>query len=118
MPSVFRIMGRFAGHAMRNQAVNVAVNRASRRVYREMRLADIRMKLGLLRRKRTHHLHLLGRTVYRLAAHNNGEPFDDTRTSTITRVLHEIDLEIEEAAGELERRKTEQVQKTDKSRQS
>ncbi|MFC1511901.1 hypothetical protein ACFL5H_01740 [Candidatus Latescibacterota bacterium] len=115
MSTIFRIMGRFAGHAMRSHAINMVVNRASRRVYREMLLADIKIKLGLLRRKRTHHLHLLGRTVYRLASSNNGEPFDDTHTSTITRVLCEIDLEIDEAAGELERRKTEQVQKAGKS---
>ena len=111
MPSFFRIMGRFAGRAMRNQAVNVAVNRTSQIVYHEMRLADIKMKLRLLKRKRTHHLHILGRTVYRITANNSGEQFDDTHTSTLTRVLREIDLEIEEAAGELERRKKEQTAK-------
>ncbi len=107
MASIFRIMGLLAGHAMKNQAINVAVNTASKIVNREMRLTDIRLKLRLLKRKRDHHIKLLGRTIYRLSI-NHCESLDTENTRTITRVITEIDCEIKAARDELERRKAEE----------
>ena len=104
MASFYRSMGRLAGRAMRNQAVNTAVSKASRTLYREMTLADIKLKRRLLEKKRAHHITLLGKTVYHLTA-NGHDPLADAHTLTITRVLKEIDLEIEAATDEIERRK-------------
>ena len=106
MASIFRIMGLLAGHAMKNQAINMAVGTTSKVVHREMRLADIRLKLGLLKRKRDHHIKLLGRTIYRLSINNC--PLDTENTRTISRVIAEIEVEIKAAGEELERRKAEE----------
>lgn len=109
MASIFRIMGHAAGRALKHQAVNTAVRKTSSFMYREMALADIKLKLRLLEKKRAHHIRLLGRTVYRLTS-NDIPPLDDSHTQTIVRVLREIDLEIGAASEELARRNE---QKTD-----
>jgi hypothetical protein len=107
MPSIFRIMGLLAGRAMKNQGINLAVTATSKLVYREMRLTDIRLKLGLLKRKRDHHIKLMGKIVYRLST-NNCPTFDIESTRTLTHVLLDIDSEITLASMELERRKAEE----------
>jgi hypothetical protein len=113
MASIFRVMGLLAGHAMKNQAVNMAVSTTSRMFYREMRLTDIRLKLGLLKRKRGPHIKLLGRTVYLLAT-RECPTYDTESTRTLTRVLLDIDGEISFARMELERRKAEEDTKRGK----
>ena len=103
MAYFFRTMGRVTGYVLKSHAVDRAVTKAASYLLSEMKLADIKLKLKLLRQKRTRHLKLLGKTVYRLY-NNNIYPFNDEHTQTITRVLREIDMEIEEVDKELQRR--------------
>ena len=104
MAYFFRVVGRLAGQALRSHAVNRAMAKAAGYVLSEMKLADIKLKLKLLQQKRKRHLALLGKTIYRLTA-NDVEPFTNTHTLTITRVLREIDMEIEAVGAELQRRR-------------
>jgi len=104
MTQFFRTMGRLTGYAIRSHAFDRVISKAGSYLLSEMRLADIKLKLKLLRQKRTRHLRLLGKTVYRLST-NEIEPFKDNHTQTIIRVLREIDMEIEEVDTELQRRK-------------
>ena len=104
MANFFRTMGRLTGYALKSHAVDRVITKAGSYILSEMRLADIKLKLKLLRHKRTRHLKLLGKTVYRLCA-NDIDPFKDEHTKTITRVLREIDIEIKEVDAELQRRK-------------
>ncbi len=103
MAAFFRVMGRFAGRALRSHAMDTVVMKVSGYVLSEMRLADIKLKLRLLRQKRTHHISLLGKTVYRLV-NNDINPFNDSHTRTISNVLREIDLEITAMEEELKHR--------------
>ena len=107
---LFRIMGRFTGYVLRSHVIDRAVTKTANYVFSEMRLADIRMRLILLRQKRNHHLSLLGKTFYRLSI-NNIDPLQDEHTRTISRVLSEIDTEIEQVNAELERRKQSEKQR-------
>jgi len=100
----FRTMGRLTGYVLRSHVIDKAIATTANYVFSEMRLADIRIKLKLLRQKRNHHLYLLGKTFYRLST-NNIDPMHDEHTLTISRVLREIDLEIEQVNAELARRK-------------
>ena len=110
MAYFFRVAGRLAGQALRSHAVNRAMAKAAGYVLSEMKLADIKLKLKLLQQKRNRHLNLLGKTIYRLTA-NDIEPFTSKYTLTITRVLREIDMEIEAVNDELERKKQYEKQK-------
>ena len=110
MAQFFRALGRFTGYVVRSHALDKAFSKTVNYIHSEIKLADVKLKLKLLRQKRTHHLELLGKTVYRLSV-NNVEPFNDKNTQTITRVLREIDMEIEEVNNELERRKQSEQQK-------
>jgi len=110
MAQFFRALGRFTGYVVRSHAFDKAISKTVNYIHSEIKLADVKLKLKLLRQKRTHHLELLGRTIYRLSV-NNVEPFNDKNTQTITRVLREIDMEIEEVNNELERRKQSEQQK-------
>jgi hypothetical protein len=89
---------------MKNEAVNQAVRQTSAYIYREMELAEIRIQIQLLEKKRAHHIRLLGKTVYRLSL-NGVEPFSHQQVTTIASVIDEIDTEIASASSELERRK-------------
>ena len=104
MAYFFRVVGRLAGQALRSHAVNRAMAKAAGYVLSEMKLADIKLKLKLLQQKRNRHLNLLGKTIYRLII-NEIEPFTNKHTQTITRVLREIDMEIEAVEAELQHRK-------------
>jgi len=112
MAGFFTTMGRLTGYALRSHAVDSAITKSVNYVLSEMKLADIRLKKSLLKKKRTRHLYLLGKTVYRLSL-NDINPVKDNHTHTITRVLREIDMEIEEVNNELQLRKqSEQKTKT------
>ena len=100
MAPFFRIMGRLAGQAIKTHAIDRAVVAVAGYVASEARLAEVRLRLAILRRKRTRHLTILGRTVYRLLA-NNIDPEVDARVATISRVLREIDSEIAAVEHEL-----------------
>lgn len=100
MAQFFSIMGRLAGQAMKTHAIDRAVTTAAGYIASEVRLAEVRLKLAILRRKRTRHLTILGRTVYRLLA-NDISPAGDERVVTLSRVLREIDGEIEAVEQEL-----------------
>ncbi|MBN1291511.1 MAG: hypothetical protein JXB48_06695 [Candidatus Latescibacteria bacterium] len=110
MAQIFKTMGRLAGQAVRTQAVDRAITKARGYIQSEMRLADIRLKLKFLRQKRTRHLTLLGRTVYRLV-NNDINPETDERVDTLNRVLHEIDNEVEMVESELQRRREQERQR-------
>ena len=110
MANFFRVAGRLARQALRSHAVNRAMEKATGYVLSEMKLADIKLKLKLLQQKRNRHLNLLGKTIYRLTA-NDVEPFTNKQTQTVTRVLREIDMEIEAVNDELDRRKQYEKQK-------
>ncbi len=107
MAHFFRTMGRLTGYAIRSHAFDRAISKAGSYLLSEMRLADIKLKLKLLKQKRTRHLRLLGKTVYNLYI-NDVEPLKDEHTQTIIRVLREIDMEIEEVDAELQRRKQQE----------
>lgn len=109
MVNFFSTMGRLAGYAIRSHAVDRAITKVASYVLSEMKLADIKLKLKMLKQKRNKHLKLLGKTVYRLYA-NDIEPFKDNHTQTIARVLREIDMEIKEVDKELQRRKQSEKQ--------
>ena len=114
MAYFFRTIGRFTGYVVRSHAFDKALSKTVNYIHSEMKLADVKLKLRLLRQKRTHHLKLLGKTVYRLYI-NDIEPLNDKNTQTITRVLREIDMEIEEVKEELKRRKQYEKQKRNSS---
>ena len=103
MAQFFRIMGRLAGQVVRTHAIDRAVTTAAGYVASEVRLSEVRIKLAILRRKRTSHFTILGRTVYRLLA-NDISPEIDGRVEKLSRVLMEIDGEIETVEEELRRR--------------
>ena len=103
MARLFRIMGRLAGRAIRSHAFDTVATKVSGYVLSEMRLADIKLKLRMLRQKRSHHLNLLGKTIFRLSE-NGIDPAGDPHTRTISTVLREIDMEITAMEEELERR--------------
>lgn len=104
MATFFRTMGRLTGYAVRSHAVDRAVSRASQYLLREMKLADVKLKLAMLKQKRTRHIKLLGKTVYHLVC-NDIPPFDDEHTQIIMRVLVEIDNEIDMVQTEMKRRR-------------
>ena len=106
----FRTMGRFTGYVIRSHVLDKAIANTTHYVLSEMRLADVRIKFKLLRYKRNHHLYLLGKTFYRLST-NDIDPMHDEHTRTISRVLNEIDLEIDQVTAELARRKQHEKQK-------
>ena len=115
MAHYMRILGRVAGRAVRSHAFDRAISVATGYVISEMRLVDVRAKRKLLKMKRENHLHLLGRTVFRL--HENGiEPLNDEHTVNIVRVLREIDEELKTVDEELERRKAFEAEKRRGSR--
>ena len=101
---VFRTMGRLTGYLLKTEAVDRAVSMTTRFALTEMKCADIRLKITLLKRKRERHITLLGKTVYRLAL-NEQDIVDNDKISMISRVLIEIDIEIDQAVAELARRK-------------
>ena len=113
MAHFFRTMGRLTGRALKTRAVDRAISNASVYILSEMKLADIKLKRAVLRRKRTRHLTILGRTVYRLTI-NDVNPAADERLAVISRVLKDIDGEIEEVEDELKRR-TEHIKQEKKS---
>ena len=115
MAQLFRIMGRLTGRAVRSQMFDRAITSAAGYVVSEMRLADIRLKRTFLRQKRTRHVTLLGRTVYRLIT-NEVNPASDERVAAISRVLGEIDSEIEVVETELQRRKEQESQRRESER--
>ncbi len=110
MAYFLRVVGRLARQALRSHAVNRAMAKVAGYVLSEMKLADIKLKRKLLQQKRNRHLNLLGKTIYRLII-NDIEPFTNKHTQTVTRVLREIDMEIEAVNDELERRKQYEKQK-------
>ncbi len=116
MANFYSTIGRLTAYALKSQALDRAIIKAGSYLLKEMRLADIKLKLALLKQKRTRHLKLLGKTIYRLYE-NELEPFKDDHIQTITRVLREIDMEIEEVDDELQRiiqsEKNEQKQQND-----
>lgn len=101
MAPFFSIMGRLAGQAIKAHAIDRAVATAAGYIASEARLAEVRLRLAILRRKRTRHLTILGRTVYRLLA-NDINPYGDERVVTLSRVLREIDGEIDAVEHELQ----------------
>ena len=111
MAYFFRVMGRLTGLVLRSHVVDKTLTKAAGYALSEMRLADIRLKLKLLRKKRTRHLRLLGKTVYRLTL-NSIDPFKSNHLQTITNVLQDIELEIEHVTTDLERRKQHEKQKS------
>ena len=119
MAQIFRIVGRLAGKAVKTHMFDRVFASAAGYVLSEMRLADIRLKRKFLIQKRDRHFTLLGRTVYRLII-NEVNPESDERVSAISRVLGEIDSEIEMVDSELKRRKEyeRQKRKTDHKRKS
>ncbi len=117
MAQYFRVLGRVAGQAFKSQAIDRAVNVAVDYVLSEVRLADVRARRVLLRRKRANHLSILGRTVYRLVD-NDIEPMNDEHTLTIIRVLKEIDEEIRIVEEEIERRRAYEAELRRKSAES
>ena len=110
MTQFFRVMGRFTGQVLRSHVLDRAITTAAGYIVSEMRLTDIKLKRVFLSKKRTRHLTLLGRTVYRLL-NNNIDPASDERVSTLVRVLREIDGEVEAVEQELERRKEQEQQR-------
>lgn len=119
MAQIFRIVGRLAGKAIKSHMFDRAFASAAGYVLSEMRLTDIRLKRKFLIQKRDRHYTLLGRTVYRLII-NEVNPESDERVSAVSRVLDEIDIEIEMVDSELKRRKEyeRQKRKTNHNRKS
>ncbi len=110
MARLIRILGRLTGKAIRSHAFDRAISVAADYVVTEMRLTDLRAKRTLLKRKRTNHLRILGRTVHRLLE-NGVEPMETDQVRTILRVLGEIEDEIGTVEGELERRQEAEREK-------
>jgi|GEM_PF-3025157 hypothetical protein len=117
MARLFRTIGRLAGYAVRSQAFDKALAKTADFLHTEIKLADIKLKLGVLRKKRQNHLKLLGKTVYNLHT-NEIEPFNDTHTQTISRVLREIDMEIEQTDEQLEIKKRQEQERKNRSNPS
>ncbi|MFC1540903.1 hypothetical protein ACFL50_00455 [Candidatus Latescibacterota bacterium] len=117
MARIFRTLGRLTGYALRSQVVDKALYKTADFLKTEIKLADVKLKLKLLQKKRTHHLKLLGKTVYRLHL-NEIELIDNSQTHTISRVLREIDMEIEDANEQLEIKKRQEQEKKKKSAHS
>lgn len=115
MAQYMRIMGRLAGRAIRTQVVDQAIRKASIYITSEIRLADIRMRLKILRQKRTRHLTILGRTVYRLIV-NEVNISGNERIDMLIRVLSEIDSEIEATEESLRQRVEYEKQQRTSSR--
>jgi len=104
MAYFIRVLGRLTGRAVKSHAFDRAITAASVYIVSEMKLADLRAKRSLLRRKRSNHLRLLGKTVYRLIE-NGIEPLGEDHVRTILRVLDEIGGEIGQVEDELARRR-------------
>jgi len=109
MANIFRALGRLTGQAFKSQTFDRTLSVTAGYVASEMRLTDIRVKRGILRRKHANHLRLLGKTVYRLMK-NGVDPFGESHVDTIIRVLKEIEGEI--AAVEEELKKRRQMEET------
>lgn len=114
MAHFFTVLGRLTGLAIKSQAFDRAITLAAGYVISEMRLADLRAKRVLLRRKLTNHLRLLGKTVYHLIE-NEMDPIKDNNVLTIIRVLGEIEMEITVVGEELERRRRMEEERKKKS---
>lgn len=110
MAYFFRTIGRLTGYAIRTKAFDKALSKTAAFLHTEIKLADIKIKLKLLSKKRNHHLKLLGKTVYSLHS-NSIEPFNELHTQTISRVLREIDMEIEQTNEQLEIKKRQEREK-------
>ena len=107
MARTFQILGRMTRRAVRSQAVQRAMITASGYIVSELQVADIKLRISYLKRKRTDHLHLLGRTACRLI--NNGvDPSENENITRITEVLTEIDREITVVGEQLAARKEQQ----------
>ena len=104
MAHYIRILGRLAGHAVRSHAFDRAVTAAAGYFASELKLADLRAKSALLKRKKTNHLRLLGKTVFRLIQ-NDIDPLSDEHVIKIVNVLNEIGQEIATVEEELKRRR-------------
>jgi len=100
MATIFRIMGRLTGRALSSHVIDRAITAATSYVVTEMRLADLKLKRTILRRKRTRHLTILGRTVYRLTLHDIN-PASDERVIRLSQVLDEIEQQIDSTEKEL-----------------
>ena len=99
MAHYFRILGR----VIRSHAFERAVTVTTAYVVSEMRLADLKVKRAIIKRKHSNHLRLLGKTVFRLHK-NNIESLNDEHITRIIRVLDEIKVEIDIVEQELKRR--------------
>lgn len=99
MAGLMRTLGRFAGHIIKTQAFNSA----SKYIAFEMKLADLRIKIRLLRQKKRRHLLILGRTIYHLKL-NGFEIEENQQVDTLLRVITEIETEIDIFKNELVRR--------------
>lgn len=109
MTSIFKIAGRLYGQAMRSEtakSASRAVEAAKRAVVRETGIAQVRLRVALLRRKRTAHLTLLGKTVHRLIK-NEVDPSTHPQVRAIIAVLEEIEGEIAAEEEELGRRQAD-----------
>jgi len=104
MAHYIRVLGRLAGRAVRSHAFDGAITAAAGYVVSEFRLADLRAKSALLKRKNTNHLRLLGKTVFRLIQ-NDIDPCSDEHVIKIVNVLNEIGQEIAAVEEELKRRR-------------
>ncbi len=104
MAQYMKTVGKLAARAAKSQAFDKALSVAASYILSELRLTDLRAKRVLLKQKREHHIHLLGRTTYRLV--DSGiEPMTDEHVTTIIRVLEEIDSEIRAVEEEFQRRR-------------
>jgi hypothetical protein len=99
MAGLMRTLGRFTGHVMKTQAFNTA----SKFIAFEMKLADLRIKIRLLKQNKRRHLLILGRTIYRLNL-NGVEITENSQVNTLIRVITEIQTEIDIFKNELIRR--------------
>jgi hypothetical protein len=109
MASIFSIAGRLYGNLARSDAGRDTVRAledARRAVMREAGVARVRVRIAILKRKRTVHLALLGKTVHRLIT-NEVDPGTHAQVDTIISVLGEIDREIAAEEGELAVRRGE-----------
>lgn len=107
MANLFKIAGRLYGRAMQSKPVSETVKVTRKYFFTEMKLTDIRIRIAVLKRKRTVHLTLLGRTVYRIIA-NGGDPPNHPQILNILSVLGEIDSEIDSSESECVRRRAEE----------
>lgn len=105
MPNYLAVIKRVAQTVAASPAFDRTIAIAAGYVISEMRLTDLRAKKVFLKRKRTNHLRILGRTVYRLSQ-NDIDAMADSRVAMIVKVIGEIDTEIITVENELERRKS------------